>query len=83
MLLLFDIDGTLLNGNGIGRRCVEAALSEALAIDGPALVEVMSDAELVRAHHENGICARPLCACTQNKAWRKSLGSGGISILWN
>ncbi|MEL6705292.1 MAG: HAD hydrolase-like protein [Bacteroidota bacterium] len=28
MLLLFDIDGTLLNGNGIGRRCVEAALSE-------------------------------------------------------
>ncbi|MEM8557580.1 MAG: HAD hydrolase-like protein [Bacteroidota bacterium] len=28
MLLLFDIDGTLLNGNGIGRRCVEAALTE-------------------------------------------------------
>ncbi|MEM6785240.1 MAG: HAD hydrolase-like protein [Bacteroidota bacterium] len=28
MLLLFDIDGTLLNGNGIGRRCIETALTE-------------------------------------------------------
>jgi phosphoglycolate phosphatase len=33
MLLLFDIDGTLLNTNGIGRRAVEEALSELVGAD--------------------------------------------------
>lgn len=33
MLLLFDIDGTLLNANGVGRQAVESALAELVGVE--------------------------------------------------
>ena len=69
-LVLWDIDGTLLRGNGVGKRAMEAAFREVLATFAAASFDLASVPFPVSAS------PAPLGVATQ------SFTTAGKSVLW-